>query len=226
MWSNGKNVIWRPWAMFPFLFLEILLGEDSKRQWTLQPWQSTKDRCQTVIPGNKWNYICCLFDSEWSLGKYERSLLVCALSANLTIYSVVLASLHTCRQTELIDCHIYPTALHIHNSCIRSNWNKIKNMLIFSILFTIASYTCSWMWLNYVLIDMLFEKLLYVLWLVKQICIVESANLTLSFFTQKWWCTLQQHLVLGEKVYSVWHVAVLWVIWGAWSKHFSWLLKG
>lgn len=108
MWNNHKYVIWKPWATFPLLYLEIRLGEVSERLWTLEPWQSTKDRCQAVIPGNKWHYICHLFDSEWSLGKYELSLLglssVCQ-PCNL-FCCFVSASLHTLRQAELIDCHI------------------------------------------------------------------------------------------------------------------------
>ena len=52
-------------------------------------WQSNKNRCQAVIPGNKWDCICRLFDRQRSLGKYELSLLVCRLCASLEIYLVV-----------------------------------------------------------------------------------------------------------------------------------------
>lgn len=106
MWNIHRKVICRPWVMFPSLFLEISHREVSERLWTLQPWQGTRNRCQHIIPGNKWDYICRLFDREWSLGKYEPSLLVCQQCANLTINFVVLASLHTRGQTEPADCQI------------------------------------------------------------------------------------------------------------------------
>lgn len=108
MWKNHKYVIWKPWAMFLSLCLEIHLREASERLWTLEPWQSTTDRCQTVIPGNKWEYICHLFDSEWSLGKYELSLLVLSIVCQLynLFCCIVLASVHTRGQAEPIDCQI------------------------------------------------------------------------------------------------------------------------
>ena len=108
MWNNHKYVIWKPRAMFPSLYLEIRLTEVSERLWTLEPWQSTKDRCQAVIPGNKWDYICRLFDSEWSLGKYEPSLLVLSpvCQPHNLFCCFVLASLHTRGQAEPIDCQI------------------------------------------------------------------------------------------------------------------------
>lgn len=111
MWNNHKYVIWKPWAVFPSLYLEIRLWEVSERLWTPELWQSTKDRCQAVIPGNKWDYICRLFDSEWSLGKYELSLLV--LSTACQPYNLFccffLAPLHTRGQAETIDCQIAVT---------------------------------------------------------------------------------------------------------------------
>jgi len=106
MWNNHKYVVWR--SMFPFLYLEICLWEVSERLRTLEPWQSTEDRCQVVIPGNKWDYICRLFDREWSLGKYELSLLplsaVCQPDNQLCCF--VLASLQTPLQTKQVDCLI------------------------------------------------------------------------------------------------------------------------
>lgn len=111
MWNNHKYVIWKPWAVFPSLYLKSHLWEVSERLWTPEPWQSTKDRCQAVIPGNKWDYICRLFDSEWSLGKYELSLLV--LSTACQPYNLFccffLAPLRTRGQAETIDCQIAVT---------------------------------------------------------------------------------------------------------------------
>lgn len=65
------------------------------------------DPCQAVIPGNKWDYICLLFDSEWSLEKYGLILLV--LSSTCQMYNILccfaLASLHARGQAES-DCQI------------------------------------------------------------------------------------------------------------------------
>lgn len=58
----------------------------------------------------KWDYICRLFDSEWSFGKYELSLLVCLLCANHTIYLVVLS--------QLLCIHVGKTSRFIFLVCM------------------------------------------------------------------------------------------------------------
>lgn len=101
----------------PLVWESVSFREISEGLRSLEPWQSTRDRCQAVKPGNKWVYICRLFDREWSLGKYELGWL----------YLSGVSQPH-----NLLCCFVCPV-LHSHEQAIDYHITLILNKSAFSI---------------------------------------------------------------------------------------------